>query len=380
MKSVIISSVTAVFCLFGIAVADLPNVWINEFHYDNTGGDVGEFVEISAPADFTELSKVTLTFYNGGDGKKYATARLDGFTKGETSAGFTFYYLDKSGIQNGAPDGFSLDYDGALIQILSYEGVFGATDGPAAGTLSVDVGVMEPDDAPVGQSLQLQGNGIRYNQFAWAGPLAATKGAPNAEQALPVCLTSFSACYEDRVIKLNWRTESETDNLGFVLDRRSPGEEWQRRASYITHAELAGHGSVARPFSYTFIDDRVELGQTYDYRLRDCNINGVLGQSFLLTVIAAEAEQTPEQFALGQNYPNPFNPVTTISFALPQSEQVRLTVYDMLGNSRQVLLQEVMEKGLHQLQWKPDDLPSGVYWYELRSESAVQVKKAMLLR
>lgn len=380
MWSVIISSFAVAFCLFGVAVAELPNVWINEFHYDNTGSDVGEFVEVSAPADFTELEKVTLTFYNGGDGKKYATAKLDGFTKGETSAGFTLYYFDKSGIQNGAPDGFSLDYDGSILQFLSYEGDILATDGPANGTLSVDVGVMEPDDAAVGESLQLQGSGTQYNHFAWAGPLPATKGAPNAEQALPVCLTSFSACCEGRAIKLFWRTESETDNLGFVLDRHSPGEEWQRRASYITHDELKGHGSVARPFSYTFIDDRVELGQMYVYRLRNCNINGELGQSFLLTVVAAEEKQVPEQFVLGQNYPNPFNPVTMIDFTLPQSEQVRLTVYDMLGNARQILLYGTMEKGLHHLQWQPDDLPSGVYWYELRSESAVQVKKALLLR
>lgn len=380
MKYVIVSMSVVMFCLFGAARADLPNVWINEFHYDNAGTDVGEFVEVCAPADFTALSAVTLTFYNGSDGKKYGTAKLNSFAVGQTVDGFTFYYLDKSGLQNGAPDGFGLDYNGAVIQLLSYEGDFVAEDGAAAGYISVDVGVVETEDTPAGYSIQLQGNGTQYNHFAWAGPMAATKGAPNFEQALPVSLSSFSACYENRVITLNWRTESETDNLGFVLDRRGLGEPWQRRASYITHNELKGQGTTARATAYTFVDDRIESGQTYEYQLRDCNISGVLGRPVLLTIAAVEQKMTPMSFELAQNYPNPFNPSTTIRFNLPERESIQLTVYDALGLQRQVLLQGMVEKGAHSVVWHADDLPAGVYWYELRSASNIQIRKAVLLR
>ena len=380
MKYVSVSMSVVLFILFGALRADLPNIWINEFHYDNTGADVGEFVEVCAPADFNELNLVTLTFYNGNDGKKYASAKLNGFSVGQTVDGFTFYYYEKSNIQNGPADGFSLDCSGSLIQLISYEGDFVAADGPAAGTISVDVGVSEDESTSIGHSLQLQGNGTQYNHFAWAGPLSATKGAPNSEQALPVCLSSFSACYENRVITLTWRTESETDNLGFVLDRRCLGEDWQRRASYMPHAELKGHGTTARAHVFTFVDDRIECGQIYEYRLRDCNISGVLGQPFLLTVAAVEQEVTPASFELAQNFPNPFNPATVIRFTLPESERVQLTIYDALGLQRQVLLQGMVEKGAHLVQWFADDLPAGVYWYELRSGSAVQVRKAVLLR
>ncbi len=77
-------------------------LWINEFHYDNTGTDIDEFVEIAAPESLTELASVRLTLYNGGDGKPYGNSHLlSSFTPGESVNGIRFYSKPITGLQNG---------------------------------------------------------------------------------------------------------------------------------------------------------------------------------------------------------------------------------------------------------------------------------------
>lgn len=166
------------------------NAWINEFHYDNDGGDVDEMIEvvIENPGSYT-LSLFEVYLYNGNGGATYApTYNLSEFTAGATVGNFTIFYkmYPVNGIQNGAPDGLALVYNGAVIsgQWLSYEGSFAATNGPANGTTSVDIGVMEPSTTPIGQSLQLTGTGTQYGDFSWEPPATATPGDLNNGQTI----------------------------------------------------------------------------------------------------------------------------------------------------------------------------------------------------
>lgn len=157
------------------------NAFINEFHYDNASGDVGEFVEVAGPAG-TDLTGFSIVLYNGNGGASYATIALSG-TIPNLSNGFGVLSFAAAGLQNGSPDGIALvGADGAVIEFLSYEGVFTAVGGPADGMTSTDVGVAEPGDAPIGVSLQRQGTGDEAADFAFAGPLAETPGAVNTGQ------------------------------------------------------------------------------------------------------------------------------------------------------------------------------------------------------
>ena len=159
-------------------------LWVNEFHYDNAGGDTGEFVEIVvADSLATPAADIELVLYNGNGGSAYATQALDTFTAA-TVPGFTIYSREISGIQNGAPDGMALVENGTVVEFLSYEGEFTASGGPADGLTSTDIGVSEPGDTPVGQSLQLAGNGSSAIDFTWQAPAAATPGAVNTGQSL----------------------------------------------------------------------------------------------------------------------------------------------------------------------------------------------------
>lgn len=85
-------------------------------------------------------------------------------------------------------------------------------------------------------------------------------------------------------------------------------------------------------------------------------------------------------FRLYQNYPNPFNPTTTISFSIPQSQNVELKVFDILGNEMVTLLNEYREAGEHKVELDGSDLTSGIYFYRLKAGGFVQSKKLVLLK
>lgn len=157
--------------------------WLNEFHYDNTGTDVGEFVEVAGPAG-TNLAGWTVVLYNGNGGGSYATIALSG-TIANQQNGMGCRAFASAGMQNGAPDGIALvDAGGAVVEFLSYEGAMLATSGPAAGRQSVAVPTTEDESTPSGFSLQRQGVGRAGATFTWSAPLAMTLGTVNVGQTL----------------------------------------------------------------------------------------------------------------------------------------------------------------------------------------------------
>ncbi|MBS1519040.1 MAG: T9SS type A sorting domain-containing protein [Bacteroidetes bacterium] len=88
----------------------------------------------------------------------------------------------------------------------------------------------------------------------------------------------------------------------------------------------------------------------------------------------------PESFRLGQNFPNPFNPVTKIKFEVPASGNVRLAVYNSLGNEVAVIADQKMNPGVYQTEFSAEGLSSGVYYYKLTSGNFSETKKMLLLK
>jgi len=156
----------------GAGGGPLPaDVFINEFHYDNSGGDSGEFVEIVVgPGYAGSLSEVSLFLYNGNGGTTYSEHySLDTFESTfATTSGHQIFSKEISGIQNGSPDGFALVAGGIVSQFISYEGAFLATNGAADGLFSTDIGVaQQPESSPGTSSLGLTGSGGNAADFAW---------------------------------------------------------------------------------------------------------------------------------------------------------------------------------------------------------------------
>ena len=86
------------------------------------------------------------------------------------------------------------------------------------------------------------------------------------------------------------------------------------------------------------------------------------------------------EFKLNQNYPNPFNPTTRIGFTVDKSDYVDLRLYDILGREVKVLLSQPMNPGEYEIDFKADNLASGMYYYRLQSGDNVAVKKMTLVK
>lgn len=161
-------------------------VFINEINYDTEGTDVNERIEIAATAG-TDLTGWSVVLYNGSNGTSYRTDALSGIVA-DLGSGFGTFVINypSNGIQNGAPDGIALvNAAGEVVQFLSYEGIMTATNGPAAGLTSIDIGVSQSGgvaDQP-NNSLQLTGSGTEYSDFTWATTATSTFGAANNGQS-----------------------------------------------------------------------------------------------------------------------------------------------------------------------------------------------------
>jgi DNA/RNA endonuclease G (NUC1) len=145
--------IAAVALMSGSFATAQTAVRISEIHYDNTGADTGESIEVSAPAG-TNLDGWSVVLYNGSGGASYGTLPLSGFVAANClDRGVVV--LPATGLQNGAPDGIALiEAGGAVVEFISYEGTFAATAGPANGVTSTDIVAFQNGNGPVGESLQ----------------------------------------------------------------------------------------------------------------------------------------------------------------------------------------------------------------------------------
>ena len=98
------------------------------------------------------------------------------------------------------------------------------------------------------------------------------------------------------------------------------------------------------------------------------------------TSVINDPAAIPSDFALLGNYPNPFNPTTTLSFDLPVTSHVNLTIYDILGRQVATLVNGRRNPGTHQITFDGSHLSSGIYFYELSTGNYHAVRKAILLK
>ena len=101
---------------------------------------------------------------------------------------------------------------------------------------------------------------------------------------------------------------------------------------------------------------------------------------FITAIEFEENTELPNSFSLKQNYPNPFNPVTTIEYELLQSGPTQLTVFNLLGESVELLVSEEQSAGVHRIEWDASNYASGIYFYRLQAGDFIQTRKMVLLK
>lgn len=97
-------------------------------------------------------------------------------------------------------------------------------------------------------------------------------------------------------------------------------------------------------------------------------------------VSSEDEDELPAEFALNQNYPNPFNPTTTINYELPEASNVRIEVYNILGQHVSTLVDENLQAGQHEVTFDGSELSSGTYIYRIEAGDFVETKQMMLVK
>lgn len=187
--------------------------------------------------------------------------------------------------------------------------------------------------------------------------------------ALPVELTTFNAKIISRGVELNWKTATEKNNAGFEIQKSTDKNNWNKIGF------VAGAGNSNSPRSYSYLDKAVQTGVAY-YRLKQIDNDGTSEYS----AITEASVENPGKFSLGQNYPNPFNPATQVSYSLAKASNVKITMYNALGQEVRVLENSAKEAGYYTLSINASDLGSGVYYYKLEAGSFTQLKKMIVLK
>ena len=211
-----------------------------------------------------------------------------------------------------------------------------------------------------------------------------------SDASLPVELTSFTAIPLDGAIELNWVTESEIDNLGFLIDRSlEPVSGFTTIADYRFVPELQGQGSVTYRTDYSYTDREVAPGTKYYYVLSDVTGNPEHGEPVTRhtdKMVNAVPDRPYEDlaiikgFRMFKTYPNPFNPETTLSYDLVRDGDIMLTIYDIAGRKVEELYSGSQTAGPYQLNWQPQEVPAGVYFGRLTNGDGAEIQKLILLK
>jgi len=218
--------------------------------------------------------------------------------------------------------------------------------------------------------LESFGGGVRgmdTGQFVWV-----SQGRPIVTMPAPAVVDSFlaraerSGGYAYRPVPMTWNGFDVRVNIGDL--------------------RLQGYWDMEPDTSKNY------LGVTYWYGTEDQNNSTTIKQRRFLgdyttgnilgtTGIAAHGNTgVPGSYALEQNYPNPFNPSTSVDFSLPAASQVRLSVYNLLGQEVATIVNGQMAAGTHTVRFDASKLSSGVYLYRLTAGSFTKSMKMLLLK
>ncbi len=264
------------------------------------------------------------------------------------SAGSTFYTFAFSGtnIFAGAVGG----------------GVFLSTDSGLSWN-TINTGLTDTDVL----SLTIKGDTVFAGTFSsgvWKRPLS---------EIVPVELFSFKANVSGNNVNLNWTTATEVNNSGFQIERSEKLEEGNLHWEKIGF--VPGFGTTTESKSYSFTDQNLPSGK-YQYRLNQIDFDGTFEYSNTIEVDIL----SPIEFSLEQNYPNPFNPSTKIRFTIPESGNVSLKIFNLLGSEVATLINEEQQAGNYEVEFNAAALASGIYFYRLQAGSFVETKKMLLIK
>ncbi len=206
--------------------------------------------------------------------------------------------------------------------------------------------------------------------------------AQSSDASLPVQLYSFTALQTDQGICLKWTTQSEVNNLGFHVFKKSA----QHDSFFLASPLLRGAGTSSSLNHYEYLDRRFNTGKI-DYKLKQLDAGGsfqFFGPVSVTVKKKKNLNNQLEDFHL-ECYPNPFNTTTYLDVVNPNDSEMALnvTIYNVIGVAIRTLKNLRIKSGHNQIVWDGRDdknvlVPSGVYFYCVQTDAGKMTAKKML--
>jgi hypothetical protein len=185
--------------------------------------------------------------------------------------------------------------------------------------------------------------------------------------------TDLQATNVNNEISLTWEDNSDNEE-GFVIERK------QGDSSSINNFTVIDTASLN---STSYSDNSIQNTVKYTYRIYAFNNDTISAYSNYATatvISIVDKNNFVSEYKLFQNYPNPFNPFTDINYQILESGFVRLIVYNPIGQKVKTLVSSFQYNGSYSVRFDAGDLPSGIYFYQLKVNQFSSVKKLILIR
>jgi hypothetical protein len=258
---------------------------------------------------------------------------------------------------------------GQIIGIMEYPGAKNLELSSANHYINGDANLSDPNTKEEARNytLGLTRFGDLLDPCTWS--YGEVRGGVNCSQVNPMFWYSGDPVMDYGWINVGPRDQRQMQNTGpFTLEKNKQYE--------------------------VFVAYNVGQGTDYLTSITESkNIAGIAGvlhdsnfdTSSVVSVDEIYSDNIPEEYFLSQNYPNPFNPITTIEFSIPEEGLVYLAIYDVLGNEVATLVNENLKAGSYKTEFKShsgnvQNLTSGAYFYQLRSENFIETRKMILIK
>ncbi len=194
----------------------------------------------------------------------------------------------------------------------------------------------------------------------------------NLKPAVPAGVGA--ALSEGFEVILSWQPNIENDFKYYTVYRLNNGSIFE---------------NIGKTIETSFTDSDILTGNSYSYAVTATDHSGNESEhSEIVTINITNIDKesrVPIHYYLSQNYPNPFNPITTIKYGILKTGDVKINIYDILGNNVKELVNRKLNEGHHQVIWngtnKQNELvSSGIYYYQIVTENFQDIKKMILVR
>ena len=212
-----------------------------------------------------------------------------------------------------------------------------------------------------------------------SAPSDSTWGTP---KAVPEQVMNVVAVAGDGQVTLTWNAANDTTITKYQYRHR-------RNNIWSSATDIPGSNAATTSYTVTGLTNNTR----YDfvlYAVNDIGVSWIPSKTIYATPTVAAGKPAleldiPDTFSVAQNYPNPFNPETIITYELPQSEHVKLVIYNVLGQEIRTLVNDLKPPGRYVVVWDSRDelghpVSSGIYLYRMVAGDFVQIKKMLILK